>query len=101
MAHRAQVCRTLGDLDTTTDSVNRPGAIQHTNTCYTTLMTSGSKNNKPASASELWRNRLNKTNPTPAGGGRKNADVKNTQGRFQNVAPGGTARKAKKGHRPG
>jgi hypothetical protein len=51
------------------------------------------------SASQAWRDRLKLTKPE--GENRKNMASLQVQNRFQNTAPGDTARKNRKGYRPG
>ena len=56
---------------------------------------------KPASAGQLYRDRLNNIRQTGPAGAPGNSAVANTHNHLRNTSPGSTARKAKKGFRPG
>lgn len=75
---------------------------QLTTTCYTTAMTR--KPEDTTSAAQSWRDRLNAKRTSQQGGhtgAPRGAAAPNMSNRSGNTSPSSTARKAKKGHRPG
>jgi hypothetical protein len=103
------------------DDKNLVRTVQHHKTCYTASMTTDAPNSddlttepeaqdtastnettEPATAGQLWRDRLNKTKTdTKRGGPAGAAGDADLRTRFQNTSSGGTARKSRKGMRPG